>query len=112
MVVLPEPVGPVTKTMPLGLWITSRKAFSVSASMPDLVQVERDDRAIEHPHDHAFAEHGGQHAHAQIDGVAADRQLDAAVLRQAPLGDVQVRHDLDAGRDRECQMPRRRHHFE
>ncbi len=77
----------------------------------DLVQVERHHRAVEHPHDHAFAEHGGQHADAQVDRVAADGQLDAAVLRHAPLGDVEVGHHLDAGGDGERQVARRRHHF-
>ena len=36
---------------------------------------------------------------------------DAAVLRQAPLGDVQIGHDLHPRRDGEGQVPRRRHHF-
>ena len=41
MVVLPEPVGPVTSTMPLGLRITSRKAAIVGGIHADLVQIER-----------------------------------------------------------------------
>ena len=97
--------------MPLGLSMTSRKSSSVVRVHADLVQVERHDRAVEHPHDDAFAEHRGQHADAQIDRVAADGQLDAAVLRQPPLGDVEIGHDLDAGGDGERQVPRRRHHF-
>ena len=111
MVVLPEPVGPVTSTMPLGLSITSRNCRSRSGVHADGVQVELDDRAVEHPHDDALAEHGGQHGDAQVDGVAADGQLDAAVLRQAALGDVEVGHDLDARGDGEGQVPRRRHHL-
>ncbi len=79
--------------------------------MPDLVQVERDHRAVEHSHDDAFAEHRRQHADAQIDRMPADGQLDAAVLRQAALGDVEIGHDLDARGDGEGQVPRRRHHF-
>src|SRR5687768_18118683 len=39
----------------------------------DLIQIERDDRAIEHPHDHALAEHRRQYADSQIDGMSADR---------------------------------------
>ena len=38
----------------------------------------------------------GRMLNAQIDLIAADVQLDAAVLRHAPLGDIQVGHDLDA----------------
>ena len=41
-----------------------------------------------------------------VDGEA---DLDAAVLRQALLGDVQLRHDLDARRDRVAELHRRRH---
>ena len=39
----------------------------------------------------------------------AELQLDAPVLREAPLGDVERRHDLDAARDRVLQLERRRH---
>ena len=53
----------------------------------------------------------GKHADAQIDRVAADGQTDAAVLRQAALGDVQIGHDLDARRDGERQVARRRNHL-
>ena len=111
MVVLPEPVGPVTSTMPLGRRMTSRKAANVTGSMPTDAQVEHDHAAVEHPHDDALAEHRGQHAHAEVDRVAADGQADAAVLRHAALGDVEVRHDLDPRRDGEGQVARRRHHF-
>ena len=44
-------------------------------------------------------------------GWPPTRQPDAAVLRQAPLGDVEVGHDLDARGDGEGQVPRRRHHL-
>ena len=47
----------------------------------------------------------------EVDRVPAHGQPDAAVLRQAPLGDVQVGHDLDARGDGEGQVPRRRHHL-
>ena len=36
---------------------------------------------------------------AHVDGAARDPQRDAAVLRQALLGDVELRHDLDARHD-------------
>ncbi len=36
---------------------------------------------------------------AHVDGAARDSQRDAAVLRQALLGDVELRHDLDARHD-------------
>ena len=103
--------GPGHQHDPVGDADHLAEAARVSASMPDLGQVQRHHGAVQHPHHHAFAEHRGQHADAQVDRVAADRQLDAAVLRQPPLGDVQVGHHLDAGGDGKRQVPRRRHHF-
>ena len=43
--------------------------------------------------------------------VAGQAQLGAAVLGQAPFGDVQARHDLEAGSDARCQGARRFHHL-
>ena len=80
----------------VGLVDHSRNSCSVCRVHADLVRGRADDRAVEHSHDDALAEHRRQHADAQVDRVAADGQLDAAVLRQAALGDVEVRHDLDA----------------
>ena len=96
MVVLPEPVGPVTITMPLGLWMSWRMTLQVVLAHAELVEVEADVAAVEHAHDDALAEHRRQHADAEVDRLVVDVQLDAAVLRHAPLGDVEVRHDLDA----------------
>ena len=44
--------------------------------------------------------------------MPAHGQADAAVLGHAPLGNVEIGHDLDARRDGKGQMPRRRHHLE
>ena len=41
--------------------------------------------------------------------VLVEADLDAAVLRQALLGDVELRHDLDARRDRVAELHRRAH---
>ena len=41
----------------------------------------------------------------------ADLELDASVLRQAALGDVELRHDLEARGDRVLQLQRRLHHL-
>src|SRR3712207_8100020 len=60
----------------------------------------RDVAAVEHAHDDGLAEHGRQHADAQVDRLVVNVQLDAAVLRHAPLGDVEVGHDLHARADR------------
>ena len=45
-----------------------------------------------------------------LDALVAEADLDAAVLRQALLGDVELRHDLDARGDRVAHLQRRRHH--
>ncbi len=52
--------------------------------------------AIENAHHHRFAEAGRDARHAQVQFLALHAQHDAAVLRQAALGDVHARHDLDA----------------
>src|SRR6185437_15009022 len=59
----------------------------------DAVERKADVGAVENADDDAFAEKRRQDADAHVDGVAADVQFDAAVLRQAPFGDVEVGHD-------------------
>ena len=73
--------------------------------MPSAVEVVRDAAVlVEDAHDDRLAVHARQRHDAQVDVLAVDRQADAAVLRDAPLGDVEVAHDLDAGdrRRRPC----------
>ena len=43
--------------------------------------------------------------------LLAHLQLDAPVLRHAALGDVQLRHDLEARDQRRLELHRRLHHF-
>src|SRR5207249_6244958 len=62
---------------------------------------------IQNAHDDRGAVDRGQEADAQVEVLAADGHLDAAVLRPPLLGDVDVAHDLDAGRDRGDQPPGR-----
>ena len=52
---------------------------------------------------------GGHGRDADVHAPAAGRgDADAPVLGQAPLGDVHLRHDLDARGERGLQPPRRR----
>ena len=74
-------------------------------------EIEIDGGAIEHAQDDAFAKLRRQSRDAQIDGAAGDVFLDAAVLRQAALGDVHVRHHFHARDNRQREMARRRRHF-
>ena len=47
-----------------------------------------------------LAVRGGHDRDAEVDRAAGDAELEAAVLRHALLGDVELRHDLDAADDR------------
>ena len=95
--------------MPCGKRIDSRNSARSLRRHADLVEVEAHHRSVEHSKHAAFAEHRRQRRDAKVDGVAADVQFDAAVLRNAALRDVEVRHDLDAARDRRRKVARRRH---
>ena len=64
-----------------------------------VLEVERRGALVENTHDHRLAVRGGQARDAEVDGAAGDGDRDAAVLRDAALGDVEVRHDLDARDD-------------
>jgi hypothetical protein len=60
--------------------------------------------------DDLLAEERGEHRHAELHLlVAGHLHLDAAVLRQATLGDVEVRHHLEPRGDRVLQPQRRLH---
>ncbi len=92
----------------MGFSMISRHGLQRVLGHAELLEVELHDRAVEDPQHDALAEHGRQGRDADVDRVAADGELDPAVLRQPALGDVEVRHDLDAAGDRRGQVPRRR----
>jgi hypothetical protein len=46
---------------------------------------------------------------AEVDGRAVHRDAGAAVLRPAPVGDIEARHDLDAGDERHARAARDLH---
>jgi hypothetical protein len=52
---------------------------------------------VEDAHHHAFAMAGWERRHAHVDRAARDPEADTAILRQALLGDVELRHDFDSG---------------
>jgi len=58
---------------------------------------------VQEPQHDLLAEQGRQHRHAVVHLLALSLELhldlDSAVLGKALLGDVQLRHDLDAGGD-------------
>ena len=75
----------------------------------EVLEVEHHVGLVEEAHDDLLAVHGGQRGDAHVDGLAADHEADAAVLRHAPLGDVQLGHDLEAADDARLHAPRDRH---
>ncbi len=66
---------------------------------------------VEQAQHHAFAAPGRNRRHAHVDRAAGHAQADAAILRQAPLGDVELGHDLDAADHRARDRLLRTEHF-
>ena len=67
---------------------------------PQLVELLADRFLVEDADDRVLAVHARHDRHAEVDRLARQAQLEAAVLRHALLGDVELRHDLDARDDR------------
>ena len=63
------------------------------------VEVDPGILLVEDAQHDAFAGAARQRRDAHVEQLAAQRQPDAAVLRHAPLGDVEARHHLDAADD-------------
>jgi hypothetical protein len=77
----------------------------------EVFEGEVDRRAVEHAEHDGLAVVGGQRGNAHVHLFVADLFDDAAVLRDAALGDVHVGHDLDARKDGQGEVDRRRRHF-
>ena len=74
-----------------------REAEDVEAQ---LVELLADRFLVENTDDGVLAVHARHDRDAEVDRLARQPQLEAAVLRHALLGDVELRHDLDARDDR------------
>ena len=61
--------------------------------------------------DDLLAQRGRQSRDAEVHRLAVHRHAGAAVLRPEPVGDVEPRHDLDAGDERQARVPRNLHHL-
>ena len=66
---------------------------------PEVGQVQQDRGLVQDSHHDLLPVDRGEGRDAQVDLLAADLQRDAAVLGDAPLGDVEVGHDLEAADD-------------
>src|SRR5258706_7333041 len=71
----------------------------VVAIQPDAFESEVNTAARQQTQTHALAVRGRDCRDTHVDFFAATAHVNAAVLRQAPLGDVHVGHDLDARDD-------------
>ena len=65
----------------------------------EVLEVEPSGLLVEQAQHDALAVARGDRRDADVDGAPCDAQRDAAVLGQALLGDVELRHDLDARDD-------------
>ena len=97
MVVLPLPVGPVTRMRPCGSSIHDSKSALLVLVEPQLGDVLHQRLRVEDADDHLLAEGGGQGGDAQLDLPAVPLGLDAPVLRPALLGDVDPRRASSPG---------------
>src|SRR5690606_23690684 len=77
-----------------------------------LFERDLDGAVVEDAQHGLFTVRGGQRAHAQVELASVDHGADAAVLGQAPLGNIEVGHDLEAGDDGRVQVVRRVHLLE
>ena len=85
--------------MPQGWLIAHWKSSSGFVVEAELGHVELQVALVEQAQDDLLAPHRRQHRDAEVHLAAlAELELDAAVLRQAPLGDVELAHDLEAAR--------------
>ncbi len=111
VVVLPEPVGPVTSRMPCGRAIRSSSRAAQFVVHAELGEIELAGLLVEQAQHDTLAAPGRNRRHAHVDRASGDAQADAAVLRQARLGDVELGHDLDAADHRAGDRLLRRQHF-
>ena len=85
-------------------------APSSSASKPSFANSSSTLDAVEHAQHHVLAVDGRHGRDAHVDLAAAHGDADAPVLRQAALGDVEPRHDLEARDERRAERRLRRLH--
>ena len=103
---MPAPVGPVTSTAPWSWVIARSRRARSAASMPSRSSSGTTPLLVENAHHDRFAAHHGQRRHPDVDVAPVDGEADPTVLRGAPLGDVELGHDLDPGDEAGGQPPR------
>jgi hypothetical protein len=96
VVVLPLPVGPVTRMMPLGEAASLLQQSKPVGRQPQVLQLQQRAGLVQQPQHQPLAEGGRDGGDAHIDVLVPHAHVEAAVLGQALLGDVHLGHDLDA----------------
>ena len=105
---LPLPVGPTTITAPKG-WATARVRVAAAASLIPSSSSETAAAPESMIRSVTFSpKRRRQDRDAQVDRAIAGAEREASVLRRALLGDVELRHHLQAARDRRLQDLRNR----
>ena len=96
----PEPVGPVTSSAPVGRERMRESCARISSDSPSSSSVGATARLVEQAHRHCLAFDGRQRRDPDVEHTAGGGRVqgDASVLRLAPLGDVELREHLEAGR--------------
>ena len=112
MLVLPLPVGPVTSTIPQGRRMFASSRASAAGSKPSRVRSRARWARSRSRSTILLTEERRQTRHPEIDlpcrAPLASPDPDPAVLRKAPLRDVELGHHLDARGDRVAHRRRRR----
>ena len=91
--------GPCHQNHPEGFGPQGPQGGAGAAVGDQGVQAQLGGAAIKQPQAHLFAVAAGQGADPEVHGAAAVVAPNPAVLGKAPLGDVQVGHDFEAGGD-------------
>ena len=98
---MPDPVGPVTSSIPAG----HARNPGQRGAVPFLIAERRERKRlallhelglVENADDDVLAMHPRQNGDAEIDVALPAPQPETAVLRNPVLGDVEIGHDLDA----------------
>ncbi len=104
--------GPVTRIMPWGLPQEFHVQVFLERLVAERVDAEHRLRRVENTADDLLAEQRRTRAHAEVDGaILRELHLDTAVLGDAPLGDVEPRHDLQTSGELTGQLHRRLRDF-
>ena len=107
---LTAPRGPGDENHAVRLGNVFPEALELGLGEPQDVQSQlaellADRFLVEDADDGIFPVHAGHDRDAKIDGLARKPELETSVLRDALLGDVELRHDFDAGDDRAGELP-------